>query len=213
MRVASSWHNFAVALHYKAKILKSKKDKIETNRLALKYLLKKNEINQKIYSSDHRSFGPFYTMLGSTYLELGEYEKSLIFFEKSLNIRNSVYVENHGMTAFCQIDVADVHMIKKDFESALKYYNLAYNYFSSKKEKNQCLRLFSLAKVISCKYKISNEKDYLDQLENIYQNHLELSSASSLYVGLLEFLFNENKRLNNSLKEKYYSEILMDLKK
>ncbi|MAW84520.1 MAG: hypothetical protein CL832_09035 [Crocinitomicaceae bacterium] len=213
LRVASSWHNFAVALHYKAKILKSKKDKIETNRLALKYLLKKNEINQKIYSSDHRSFGPFYTMLGSTYLELGEYEKSLSFFEKSLNIRNSVYGENHGMTAFCQIDVADVHMIKKDFESALKYYNLAYNYFSSKKENNQGWRLFSLAKVISCKYKISNEKDYLDHLENIYQNHLELSSASSLYVGLLEFLFNENKRLNNSLKEKYYSEILMDLKK
>jgi tetratricopeptide (TPR) repeat protein len=64
------------------------------------------------------------------YKSKGEYDKALAYYQKSLNIKEKVYGENHPSTATSYNNIAILYYTIEDFKNAYKYMKWAVEVWS-----------------------------------------------------------------------------------
>jgi len=77
----------------------------------------------EINLSANEDLQSFYSELGSQYKIIGDYSKSLKYFEKSLELAQRLFPEDHLTKAIAYSNVGSVWSELGDYDSALKYYS------------------------------------------------------------------------------------------
>lgn len=107
--LSSGYNNMAI--HYV---------KIGENRKALAYLKKAYEVRDK--NSEDMSLATLYDTMGGVYRLLKEYDKSLLYFQKSIELYKRLHKESSLDIASTYLNFGKYYEDKKEFDHAMSYY-------------------------------------------------------------------------------------------
>ena len=74
----------------------------------------------KVFGDEHPYVATAYDHLGTTYCELGDYEKALEYHNKALSIKIMVFGEGHPYLAKTYINICDAYLDEGNYAKALE---------------------------------------------------------------------------------------------
>lgn len=130
----------------------------------------------------HSDIPTCYDTLGNILLEKGQYNSSLKWYKKSLEIKTKTFGRNHSNIAHVHNNMALVHLKKNDYQRSLESFDIALTIFQEKFDKNH-----------------SHIAECFNNMAMVYRNENKYAEALDFYKKTL------------SLHEKYLSNDHPDL--
>jgi HTH-type transcriptional regulator, quorum sensing regulator NprR len=147
-----------------------------------KAIRKYEEVVSIFTDETHRLLGFIYNNLGVAYSKLTEFNKSMEYLQKAINLRNLIDRENVPYTLLA---VGNLYMTQEDYSKALEVIHKAFAMDTTNNDKRFKLRAYEM-------------------LEKIYTSQNDLASLEKVYRYMLDILKDSNEKTS-------ISEIIMKL--
>jgi len=109
---------------------------IEQNDSAITILKSSRDFIENRFWDQNELMAQCNDLIGDYYMALSDADVALLYYKKSLNIRNNLYSNNHPRVAFSLSNLARYYNFKIEKDSAFHYSEKAYKIFESFSEQN-----------------------------------------------------------------------------
>ncbi len=130
-----------------------------------------------------------YDLLGDSYMSLSDAYAGVSHFRKSLDIRKTIYTENHPRIAFSYSNIARYYSFKIEKDSALYFAKIAYNSFLRNYESNLDIPYERIHMEYAYAYKIfymrpDSLSQTLEEVRNLYLKTLNFTNKNYGHMSL-----------------------------
>lgn len=144
-----------------------------------------------------------YHVIGSSYDNLGDYDKALDCYGKSLKIKESMLGKDHPETTTTYNNIATVHYAKGDYDKALEYYEKTSEIIESKLGKDHpdtATTYYNIAEVYWAKGNYYNALEYYRKAleireSNLGKDHSDTATTYNNIAGVYEVTGDYDKAL------------------
>jgi tetratricopeptide (TPR) repeat protein len=176
-------------------------------KLSLEYFIECYKIREKIYNCDcHLDIAESLDNIATSYNCLGEFQKALEYYRKSLKIKKNLFDQKHPDIGTSYISIAIVYSNLENYKNSMKYFLKSFKLKNRLKDNRNSSDLRQIFRNVNLIYRSldDNQKALMSRLSsfkklNKYFNNFNFINQTNFSVSSLDSIVDDQIDANKTL--------------